>query len=51
MDSGLDCMFESDETIVEETGDEASSNKVPNEQSDDDLVPSLRRTKSIPVMS
>lgn len=54
MDSGLevsDWLYESGETIVQETGDEASPNNNPNEQSDDYLVPSLRRTKSIPVRS
>ncbi|XP_047187300.1 uncharacterized protein LOC124849902 isoform X3 [Scophthalmus maximus] len=37
-------LYDSDETIVKETSDEASPNI---EQSDDELVPSLRRTKSI----
>lgn len=53
MESGLevsDCFYESDETIVQETGDEASPNNHPNEQSDNDLVQSLRCTKSIKVL-
>ncbi|KAL7394755.1 hypothetical protein ABVT39_003470 [Epinephelus coioides] len=36
-----------DETVVKETCDEASQNNHSNEQSDDELVPPLRRTKSI----
>ena len=54
MDSGpdvSDLLYDSDESVVKETCDEASPNSHGNEQSDDELVPSLRRTKSIMVSS
>jgi hypothetical protein len=53
MDSGPDVsyhLYDSDETVVKESCEEASPNHS-NEQSDDELVPSLRRTKSIVVSS
>ncbi|XP_035465464.2 uncharacterized protein LOC118285762 [Scophthalmus maximus] len=49
VDSGPEVSYRlyfSDETVVKETCDEASPNNHSNEQSDDELVPSLRRTKS-----
>ncbi|XP_078142365.1 uncharacterized protein LOC144542988 [Centroberyx gerrardi] len=49
MDSGPDVsdhLYDTDESIVEDTCDKASPNHS-NEQSDDELVPPLRRTKSI----
>ncbi|XP_052456347.1 uncharacterized protein LOC128016052 isoform X20 [Carassius gibelio] len=40
-------LYDSDETVVKETCDEASPSNHSNNQSDDELVPPLRRTKSI----
>ncbi|XP_045897896.1 uncharacterized protein LOC123965420 [Micropterus dolomieu] len=42
-----DHLYDSDETVVKETCDEASPSNHSNNQSDDELVPPLRRTKSI----
>ncbi|XP_039512614.1 uncharacterized protein LOC120468036 [Pimephales promelas] len=42
-----DHLYNSDETVVKETCDEASSSNHSNNESDDELVPRLRRTKSI----
>ncbi|KAK9976974.1 hypothetical protein ABG768_018795, partial [Culter alburnus] len=42
-----DHLYDSDETVVKETCDEASPSNHSNNQSDDELVPRLRRTKSI----
>lgn len=44
-----DHLYDSDETVVKETCDEASPSNHSNNQSDDELVPPLRRTKSILV--
>ncbi|XP_038157637.1 serine/arginine repetitive matrix protein 1-like [Cyprinodon tularosa] len=42
-----DHLYDSDETVVIETCDEASPSNHSNKQSNDELVPPLRRTKSI----
>ncbi|CAM4652766.1 unnamed protein product [Leuciscus chuanchicus] len=42
-----DHLYDSDETVVKETCDEGSPSNHSNIQSDDELVPPLRRTKSI----
>nr|XP_043873422.1 uncharacterized protein LOC122762290 isoform X7 [Solea senegalensis] len=50
MDSGPEVsrhLCDSDETVLKEACDEASPNNHSREQSDDELVPPLRRTKSI----
>ena len=44
-----DHLYNSDETVVKETCEEASPSNHSNNQSDDELVPPLRRTKSILV--
>lgn len=54
MDSGLnvsDHLYNSDETVVKETCDEAAPDNYSDEQSDNELVLSLIRTRSILVSS